>query len=64
VFAQCEETELVYLCKGRESSKDGKDKIVRAYQKLVAQKKIAQEQADYYLSKIVTGDKELAKTLI
>ena len=26
VFAQCEETEIIYLCKGRESSKrNGKD---------------------------------------
>jgi len=60
VFAQCEETEVVYLCKGRTTSRDGKDKIVKAYQKLVAKEKITQELADAYLSKIVTGDKDLS----
>ena len=30
VFAKCEETEIVYLCKGRESSKqNGKDIMYR-----------------------------------
>ena len=60
VFAQSEWTEVVYLCKGRETSKDGKDKVVQAYQKLVAKEKISQELADKYLAKIVSGTRELA----
>ena len=31
VFSQCDKIDRVYLCKGRESSKDGKLKIVHAW---------------------------------
>ena len=60
LFAQSEDTESVYLCKGRESSVDGKDAIIKNYQKLVAKEKITQEMADKYLAKIITGNKDLA----
>ena len=47
VFAQCEDTEIVYLCKGRESSKrNGKDSLEKSLSKLVAKGKMAQEQVD------------------
>lgn len=47
VFSQCEMVETVYLCKGRASSKsDGKDKIVKAFSKLIAREKLTNEQAD------------------
>lgn len=58
VFAQCDETEIVYLCKGRESSKrNGKDALEKSLSKLVLKGKMAQEQVDAILSKIVTGPK-------
>ena len=45
VFAQCEKTEKVYLCKGRETSEsDGRDKIERAFEKLAAKGKLTQEE--------------------
>lgn len=57
VFSQCEKVTDVYLCKGRPSSKsDGRDKVVRALERLVLKEKITREQADSYLSKIKTGD--------
>lgn len=60
VFAQCEETEIVYLCKGRESSKrNGKDALEKSLSKLVAKGKMTQEQVDAILNKIVTGPKTL-----
>ena len=53
--------EEVFLCKGRESSKsNGKDKLIKTFDKLVAKEKISREQADLYLAKIKTGSKELA----
>lgn len=58
VFAQCEVIETVYLCKGRESSKrNGKDSLEKSLSKLVAKGKMAQEQVDAILSKIVIGPK-------
>lgn len=58
VFAQCDETEIVYLCKGRESSKrNGKDSLEKSLSKLVAKGKMAQEQVDAILNKIVVGPK-------
>lgn len=58
VFAQCEETEVVYLCKGRESSKrNGKDSLEKSLPKLVTKGKMTQEQVDAILSKIVIGPK-------
>lgn len=60
VFAQCDEIEAVYLCKGRESSKkDGKTSIEKSYLKLISKEKITREQADVYLSKIVIGPKTI-----
>ena len=61
VFSQCEKVEKVYLCKGRASSKsEGKDKIEKAFSKLVAKEKISQGQANGYLGKIMTGNIDLA----
>lgn len=58
VFAQCEVTETVYLCKGRESSKrNGKDSLEKSLSKLVAKGKMAQEQVDAILNKIMIGSK-------
>ena len=52
---------MVYLCKGRESSKsNGKDSIIRSFDKLVLKEKISRDQADRYLGKIVTGNIDLA----
>lgn len=60
VFAQCAEVEIVYLCKGRDSSKkDGKTAIIKSYEKLVAKEKIERKQANKWLEKIVTGTKEI-----
>ena len=54
VFAQCEEVEKVYICKGRESSKkDGKTSVEKSLQKLIKKEKISQSQADEYLKKII-----------
>lgn len=61
VFSQCDQVDKVFLCKGRTSSKsDGKDKLIKAFDKLVAKEKISREQADIYLAKIESGSKELA----
>ena len=60
VFAQSEETEIVFLCKGRESSKgNGKDALEQSLSKLVIKGKMAQEQVDAILNKIVTGPKSI-----
>ena len=60
VFAQCDETEIVYLCKGRESSKrNGKDELERSLSKLVFKGKMAQKQVEAILDKIVTGPKSI-----
>lgn len=60
VFAQCEEVEKVYICKGRESSKkNGKTSVEKSLQKLIKKEKISQSQADEYLKKIITGPKTI-----
>ena len=60
VFAQCEEVETVYICKGRESSKkNGKTSVEKSLQKLIKKEKISQSQADEYLKKIITGPKTI-----
>lgn len=60
VFAQCEDTDTVYLCKGRESSKrNGTDELEKSLSKLVVKGKMAQEQVDAILNKIVTGPKSV-----
>lgn len=60
VFAQCEETEIIYMCKGRESSKrNGKDALEKNLSKLVLKGKMTQEQVDAVLNKIVTGPKSI-----
>ena len=62
VFAQCEDVETVYLCKGRESSvKDGKTSIKKSYDKLILKGKITQEQSEIYLNKVVTGPKPITQ---
>lgn len=61
VFSQCEIVDTVFLCKGRASSKsDGKDKVEKAFSKLVAKEKISRETAECYLAKIETGNIDLA----
>lgn len=62
VFAQCEQVEKVFLCKGRESSKNtGLEAIEKSFHKLISKNKLTQEDADHYLSKIITGSKEILK---
>lgn len=61
VFSQSEGIEKVYLCKGRNTSKsNGKDKLEKAFDKLIAKEKISREQAQRCLDKIETGDLHLA----
>ena len=61
VFYQCDKVEKVFLCKGRDSSQSsGKDKIEKAFQKLAAKEKISIAQANVWLNKIETGNKDLA----
>jgi len=61
VFSQCDKVEKVFLCKGRDSSQsDGRGKIEKTFQKLVAKEKISQAQANEWLNKIETGNKNLA----
>ncbi len=61
VFSQCEKVEKVFLCKGRDSSEsDGKEKIKTAFDKLTGKEKITRKEANHCLSKIYTGNKELA----
>lgn len=58
VFAQCEQIETVYLCKGRETSfRNGKDVLQKDLSKLVNKGKISHTEVEYILSKIVTGPK-------
>lgn len=62
VFAQCEQIEAVYLCKGRESSKrNGKDTLEKSLLKLASKGKMTQEQAKAVLDKIVTGPKTILR---
>ena len=60
VFSQCDRIEKVYLCKGRESSKDSKPKVEKSFSRLVEKGKLTLEKADEYLSKIDSGNIELA----
>ena len=61
VFAQCDEIEHVFLCKGRDSSKrDGKESLVKIYDRLVEKGKLNRLTTDAYLNKIETGGRELA----
>ena len=60
VFSQCEDVEIVYLCKGRESSKkDGKSSIEKSYKRLIEKDKFTPEQVEKFLNKIVIGDKKI-----
>lgn len=60
VFAQCDEVETVYLCKGRESSKrNGKDTLENSLTKLVSKKKMSSEQVESILKKIEIGPKKI-----
>lgn len=60
VFSQCDRINQVFLCKGRQGSRDGKAIIVKAFDKLVAKEKITREAADVYLTKVIDGDLNLA----
>lgn len=58
VFAQCNDVETVYLCKGRETSKrNGKDVLEKSLTKLVSKNKLSSEQVESILKKIITGPK-------
>ncbi len=60
VFSQCDEVECVYLCKGRESSRNSKEIIAASFAKLLQKGKIAQTQVSCCLDKIKTGSLEFA----
>lgn len=60
VFSQCDEVEKVYLCKGRAGSRDGKDTIAAAFNKLYSKGKVTSDQTEGWLKKIETGDIEMA----
>ena len=60
VFSQCDEVECVYLCKGRESSRNGKEIIATSFAKLLQKGKITQAQVACCLDKIKTGSLENA----
>lgn len=60
VFAQCDEVEVVYLCKGRESSlRDGVSALKASYARLVERGKMSAELAEKFLGKIVGGPKTI-----
>ena len=60
-FSECDKTEKVYLCKGRETShKDGMDKILRSFDKQVTIGKMTPEEVQTYLARIETGSREMA----
>ena len=62
VFSQCDKVKVVYLCKGRESSKrDSMRSLTEIYDKLVAKKKMTRKDADGFLGKIIVGAKDNAK---
>lgn len=64
VFAQCDQIEKVYLCKGRESSKkDGKNALEKQFRRLVSKGKLDQSSADVYISKVETGRMGIAKNV-
>lgn len=61
VFSQCDAVEKVFICKGRESSRsNGKDKLIKSFDRLAAKGTLTREKADEYLEKIETGGIELA----
>jgi len=60
-FAQCEEVEKVYLCDIKQEFADnGKNMIKKGFDKRIAKGKMAQEDADKVLDKIVCGLNEQA----
>ena len=61
VFSQCDKVEKVYLCKSRSTSKNGKDKIIEVYDRLVKKGKLSPKQAEMFLAKIESGDLEDGK---
>ncbi len=62
VFSQCDFVERVFLCKGRDSSKqDGKESIKRAFAHLIHKEKMSTADAECFLSKVITGAKEDAR---
>lgn len=61
VFSQCDRIDRVFLCKGRQGSREGKPIIAKAFDKLVAKEKITRDVADGYLAKINCGDLNLAR---
>ena len=61
VFSQCDDIQCVYLCKGRETSRNGKTVVENSLNKLVSKEKITKKQAASYLEKINTGNLEIAK---
>jgi len=61
VFCQCRSVERIFLCKGRESSiSNGREKIEKAFDALISKNKISEADAAQCLSKIQTGEKDLA----
>ncbi|TYZ24513.1 3-hydroxyacyl-CoA dehydrogenase family protein [Selenomonas ruminis] len=62
VFSQCDKVERVFLCKGRPTSKNGKDKIVEVYARLVKKEKLSPKQAENFLAKIESGELEDSKS--
>lgn len=64
VFAQCDQVEMVYLCKGRESSeRNGKDAIEKGLQRQIVKGKMSPEQVAYILEKITVGPKAILKNV-
>lgn len=62
VFAQCDQVEKVFLCKGRESSsRTGLESIEKSFHKLISKEKLDQNTARKYLAKIETGSKDILK---
>lgn len=60
VFAQCEQVEVVCLCKGRVSSQiNGMDAIEKGLQKQIIKGKMTHDQVSKILNKIVVGPKAI-----
>ena len=60
VFAQCEQVEVVYLCKGRVTSqRNGMDAIEKGLQKQIIKGKMTHDQVSKILNKIVVGPKAI-----
>ncbi len=59
VFSECDSIEEVLICKGRSTSlSNGKDKIKKSFDRLIKRGKLTSEQAESYLAKIKTADKD------